>query len=261
MNALDHQAIQRSLAPHFGDLLRTSQKRPQVVQLSLPYYHEDGDRFDIYLKQKEDGAFLLTDAAMTVMRLSYSYDLSTEKKLEVFHRILKENALAEDDGAIQLEVPSLSVLPAYIYQYAQGLAKVSSMKYFSREVVASLFFEELEDFVNEKLAQYHPQRKVYPIEGKEEYPVDFLLKPDNSPKSVYLFGINSNDKANLATIVCQQALLMNQAFVSVVVCEDVERLSKKHRKRLSDVCDKPYSSLAACREFGTQYLERQFAQV
>ena len=84
----------------FSNKINLSEKRPGIYQLILPLYHEDGDMVDIFIEQSSDESIRLCDYGMTLMRLSYSYEIDTENKESIFQKILIENYLSEENGNI-----------------------------------------------------------------------------------------------------------------------------------------------------------------
>jgi hypothetical protein len=156
---------------------------------------------DIFLDEARNGTSKLriSDHGMTLMRLTYSYDLDTPNKQRIFSRILAENRIQEADGRLYIEADPEALYPA-ILQFAQTVAKVSSMQYFKREVIQSLFYEQLDEFIQEHLAAYNPRPGVLPIPDHDEYEVDYQF--DVGPRPLYLFGVKEKDKARLVTISC-----------------------------------------------------------
>ncbi len=63
---------------------------------------------------------------MTLMRLSYSFDVDTPNKERIFQEILSENRIKEENGNLFLETTPESLYPA-VLQFAQTVAKVSNM--------------------------------------------------------------------------------------------------------------------------------------
>src|ERR1039457_6315267 len=84
----------------------------------------------------------ISDHGLTVMRLSYSFEIDTPNKERIFDRILAENGVQDENGAIVLDAPIESLYPA-ILQFAQAVSKVCNMRLFKREVLISLFEEML----------------------------------------------------------------------------------------------------------------------
>jgi hypothetical protein len=71
-------------------------------------------------------------------------DVDTENKQRIFDRILSENRIQEQDGRLYIEAEPEQLYPA-IPQFAQTVAKISSMQYYRRAVIQSLFYEGLEE--------------------------------------------------------------------------------------------------------------------
>ena len=84
----------------------------------------------------------LSDHGMTLMRLSYSFDLDSPNKEKIFQRILLENGVSEEAGEIYMEAEAQSLYPA-LMQFSQTIGKVCNMRLFRRETLHSLFEEML----------------------------------------------------------------------------------------------------------------------
>jgi hypothetical protein len=248
-----------SLRERFNGRIAFRERRPDVLQVLAPLFHEDGDMVDIFLDEPVNGSskIRIGDHGLTLMRLTYNYDLDTENKERIFNRILSENQVQEQDGRLYIEAEPERLYPALL-QFAQTIAKVSSMQYYKREVIQSLFYEQLAEFVEERLAAYNPVRNTQPIPEHDEYEVDYRF--DIDPRPLFLFGIKDNDKARLATISCLEFQRRRIPFKSVMVHQDFESgISKKDRIRITSASDKQFPSLDDFRENGPQFFERESA--
>jgi len=116
-----NQEIISKLKSQFNGRISFSEKRPNVWQLFLPFYHEDGDMIEIYV-QREDQLWKICDYAMGIMRLSYHYDIDTENKEKIFQKIVSENGLQEEEGNICIYSESNDLYPS-IMQFVQGISK------------------------------------------------------------------------------------------------------------------------------------------
>jgi hypothetical protein len=114
------------LSGGFNDHVEVREKRPGVMKLIVPMFHEDGDMVDIFLEELADGRVRVSDRGLSLMRLSYGFDLDTENKDRIFRRILNENRIQEDRGNLFVEVA-----PGHLYSavlnFGQTVAKVSNM--------------------------------------------------------------------------------------------------------------------------------------
>lgn len=252
------------LKPYFNDHLAFREKRPGVVQILAPLFHEDGDMVDLFVDLPVPGVLgngerkvRISDHGLTLMRLSYSYDLDTPNKERIFARMLAENRIEERDGRLSIETDLNGLYPA-ILQFAQAVAKIGSMQYFKREVIQSLFYEQLGQFIDERLGAYHPSRQALPIPDHDEYEVDFAF-PEGA-RQIYLFGVKDDSKARLVSIACREFQIRGLRFRSVVVHQDFEaNLTKKDRARITNASDKQFSSLDEFRENGPAWFEREAA--
>ena len=248
-----------TLVREFNGHLAFQERRPGILQVLAPLFHEDGDMVDIFLDEPTNGSgkVRIGDHGLTLMRLSYTYDLDTENKQRIFNRILAENRIQEQDGRLFIEADPERLYPALL-QFAQTVAKLSSMQYFKREVIQNLFYEQLAEFVEEKLAAYKPRRATFPIPDHDEYEVDYQL--DTGHRPVFLFGVKDNDKARLATISCLEFQRRGIPFKGVIVHQDFESgITKKDRTRITSASDKQFPSLNDFRENGPQFFEQERA--
>lgn len=246
------------LRAQFNDKVDVRERRPGIYQLIAPLYHEDGDMVDIFLEEgkRSSDTVRICDHGMTLMRLSYSYEINTSNKERIFQTILSENRVEEDNGNIFIEAKPESIYPA-ILQFAQTVAKISNMQLFKREVIQSLFYEMLEEFVTTTLNKYNPNPKTYPIPDRDDLEVDFQF--DIKDRPIYLFGVKDNAKARLTTISCLEFQRAKIPYRSFVVHEDFEALTRKDRSRITSASDKQFPSLDDFKENAEQAFEREAA--
>lgn len=248
------------LRAQFGNFVRMEEKRPNIQQVFAPLYHEDGDMMDIFLdlpKEHDLSAgwkIRISDHGMTLMRLSYTFDIDTPNKEKIFQRILSENGVNEEDGVLYVETEVESLYPA-LMQFSQAIGKVCNMRLFRRETLFSLFEEMLEEFIRERLARYNPTPSVFPIPGRDDLEVDWQFRPNGVP--IYLFGVKDNARARLATISCLEFQRNRLPFRSIMVHEDFDKIGRKDRIRLTSACDKQFTSLDDFKENAEQYFDRE----
>jgi hypothetical protein len=242
----------------FNNRVAFSEKRPGIFQLVAPFYHEDGDMIEIFLEKSPEnrGMKRICDHGMTLMRLSYSYELDTPRKQEIFRRILSENLVSENAGNLYIDVEPERLYPA-ILQFAQVVAKVSNMRLYKREVIHSLFFEMIEEIMETQLRGFDPRKSYFPIPEHDEYEVDWCI--NSRAKPLFVFGVNGTARARLATLSCQKFLLEEIKFRSIMILESLDVIGKKDQARLMSVADKQFPSLEDFKENAEKYLERELA--
>lgn len=123
----------RKIESSFQNRISLFEKRPGIYQIELPYYHEDGDMIDIFVVPKENGVIEICDFGMTLMRLSYSYEIDTPNKESIFQKILRENRLEEIDGNIVFSSKEDTIFSDILHT-VQCFAKIGSMRFFKKEM-------------------------------------------------------------------------------------------------------------------------------
>lgn len=249
--------IREILKSEFNRHVSFRERRPGIIQVLAPLYHEDGDMVDVYLNMpKHDGdAIRISDHGMTLMRLSYSYEIDSPTKRRILDRILSENGVSEDRGRFYLETTPEHLYPALL-QFAQTVAKVSNMQMFKREVVQNLFYETLNDFVASKLSPYKPQQHFMPIPERDDLDVDWLFPLPS--RNIYLYGVRDTSKARLVGLECLEYQKLQIPFRSVIIHEDLENgLSKKDQRRITNIADKQFATLPDFLSDAENYFARE----
>lgn len=232
------------------------EKRKGIYQILCPFYHEDGDMYDIFLEPGAPGEVRICDHGLTLMRLSYTYELDTPKKEEVFNRILKEHGIQNEDGNLFIEAPQQYALEAF-FRFTQAISKITNLSLFKREVVRAMFYEDLRSFIQNSFASFHPEEKYLPLKDREDLEVDFYFPSAKRP--IYLFGIRDNPKARLSAICCLEYLRRGLFFRSIAVHEDFESLSSRDRRITTSAMDKQFVDLEDFQQNGPSYIEREIA--
>lgn len=249
--------ILESLRSEFNSHVAFREKRPGIMQVLAPLFHEDGDMIDIFidLPANSSAPIRISDHGLTLMRLSYSYNIETPMKRKVFGRILSENGISEDRGRLFLETTQEGLYPALL-QFAQTVAKVSNMQAFKREIVENLFYEMLEDFIQSTLAVYRPEPHFLPIPERDDLEVDWRFDVPRRP--IFLYGVKDNSKARLAALYCLEFQRNRIPFRSAIVHEDFENgLSRKDQTRITSAADKQFTSLDDFKMNAEQYFARE----
>jgi len=244
------------LKGQFNNQINVLEKRVGIFQLIAPLYHEDGDMVDIFLEEAKDapGRVRVCDHGMTLMRLSYDFDLNTENKERVFQEILTENAISEDDGNLFIDATPESLYPT-IMQFAQTVAKVSNIQVLRREIIRGLFYDEFGEFVEADLARYTPQRRYFPLPERDDLEVDYLL--NSSARPIYLFAVKDATKARLVTISCLEFRQHRLPFRGFVVHEDLSALPRKDQTRITSAAHKQFPTLPDFMVLGMQFIDEE----
>jgi hypothetical protein len=252
MNAQD--TLRQSLGQRIG----FRDRAPGVSQIIAPIFYEDGDMIDLFLDTRANNpnSIRVTDAGMTLMKLSYSFDIDTQNKERLFDRILSENQVKFQDGEIFLD-STPEDLGTSMLHLSQVIAKVSSLQYLKRQVISSLFYEQLGEFIGRDLKNFDPKQNYAPLQDRPELEADWAFEVGVRP--LYLFGVKDSSKARLAAVSCLEFQKRDLPFRSVIVHEDFESLRKKDQSIITNASDKQFSSLRAFTEDGRKFFEREAA--
>lgn len=240
----DVEPLQRSLCQAFCDDVKVRQHAGRV-SVTLPMAGRDGDRMVAYLSRTPAG-WRVSDMGTTMMRLSYENDLDrllSGARAELFETILRESGVSEDDGELFVEVPA-DALPRGLFILGQALTRIEDLGLWTRARIESTFYDDLRNVLYGFLPAEELEQD-YVVEGvpnAENYPVDYFIHTQARP--LYLFGVASQSKARLATIILQHLQVHAPRFESLVVCEDIDRIPKLDRNRLMNAANDIVPSIA-----------------
>ena len=244
--------IEQTLTGVLGRDFSIVRDEDSALQLYAPFFHEDGDMYSIYIDETEDGAVVIRDFGNTLMRVSYTFEIDTDNKRNILERIASSNNAILEDGELMIR-STLSTLPADVLRFSQVIAKVSNVKILRREIVRSMFLEEFGTFVADELKEYKIQPKYAPTDDPDLF-VDFAIP---SKRSLYVFGVDSDIKAQKVIISCLNFQKMNLSFRSIIVHKQFDDLAKFSRNQITNIADKQYTSLDEFMRSGKEYLNRE----
>jgi hypothetical protein len=209
-----------------------------------PFRFEDGDHFGIVLK-REDGNWILTDEATTLMHLSYridEQDLEVGTRGEIIENSLQGFSVQNRDGELIIPVSEGRFGDA-LYNFVQAIARVNDVTYLSRERVRSTFMEDFRALLRSSVA---PERLTFDWtdpdhDPHKRYPVDARINGIKMP--LFVYALPNDEKVSVATISLLTFDKWSIPFQSMAVFEEQELISRKTLARFTDVCDKAFSSL------------------
>ncbi len=250
INKVNHLLCDRAKAS-----FEVYERRHGTYQLIIPILHEDGDMVDIYFQDSPKGEnyVRVCDFGMAIMRLSYAYEINTDSRRRIFDSILMNSGVQNEKGNLYLDTP-LSMLYESILQFAGCVQKICNMRYWSREMVRSTFYEDLKEYTTTELRNFSPQPDVTPIADYELITVDWSLSHNN--RKFYLFGVRGNSKAKSTAIALLELKRASLMFTSLVIHENMLELGTKEAAYLTKNADKQYLKLDDFREDGIPDINR-----
>lgn len=234
---IDVASLQKQLCSTFCQDVRVS-LCDGFARVNLPMTGRDGDGFTAYLQPTSSG-WRISDMGSTMMRLSYENDLNklfTGARGKLFETILKEGGLAEEDGELYLDVPA-DAIPRGLFTLGQGLTRVEDIGLWTRSRIESTFYEDLAAVLESFLPpeQFERGYVVPGVPNGDSYPVDYFIRTQRRP--LYLFGVNTKEKAMLTTIILQHLMAAQQDFDSMVICANIEDIPKLDKRRLTNAAN------------------------
>ena len=263
---LDLTKLKETLCTSLCKEVNLYPRQDNRIIVDTPFRFPDGDSLLILAEPISTGGLRLSDCGHTLMHLSYSMDVDDIAKPgngnELFQRIINENGLSFESGQIFVDVCADDIGRA-VFRLGQALSQIFDLSFLSRNRVSLTFYEDLDRAIHLVSPDVRIQ-KNYIVENRdsaEDYPIDYRLDFPRGGLPLFLFGIPSNEKAKLATLVIQYWRAEGLQFTSFIVFQDQLRISRSDVARLTNVGDESISSLGAIadmrRKFKRLYRTRE----
>lgn len=235
--------------------IKLKKKRADLYQVLLPVYYEDGDMVDVFIEPVPDEnlKIRLVDYGTTLMKLSYTYELNTPSKENIFNRILIHSGIEENGGNLSLACEP-DLLFESLMQFTGCQQKILNMKMWHRETIRSMFMEDLEHFIYGDMQRFNPDKNIAPL---KDYPVvEADYKLTFSEKTFYIFAVGNKDKAKNSAIALLEFQKAGLKYIGVVVHESIDSLPKKDQIYLTQNADKQFLNLDDFRKNVSSFIER-----
>lgn len=232
---------------------------PDVLRILAPFFHEDGDMYDIFIRE-EEGKLQICDFGMTLMRLSYKTDLDTDGKQKFFSKIILNNGVENESGNLTM-FTTYETFFTDLMQYQIAVSKVSNLDVLRRELISNMFFEQLSAFVSNQLGKTYKniQRHFQPT-NESGYVVDFAIL-DKQEKPIYIMAVKDSLSALRATSLCLRVsnLGLNHTSIAVHDNTSTSSIAKRDQDALTNAVDKQYTSLMDFESQAENFISRQIA--
>lgn len=245
-----------SIRNNFTGIFDLYQRTENLFQVIIPIFHEDGDMVDVYIEKKEDdrdGKIKILDCGMTLMKLSYSYEIDSSSKENIFNTILVQNNVVNIDGNLSLDT-SFDLLYQNLMQFIGCQQKILNMRLWQREIIRSVFFDEFKRTIEVDFKNFKPKSHVVPLKDYPVIEVDYSLEFQEKP--FYIFGVNNKDKAKNSAIALLEFQKAKLKFISIIIHENFEELPKKDQMYLTQNADKQFPTLKNFQENGFETITR-----
>ena len=246
--ALDHIRLESLLCERLCATVRIQQRDDGMLMLESPFTFPDGDHYPIYLSESSTGGVQLSDRGHTLMHVSYEHDVDAfydGARAALREQIVRECGIEENSGIFSIEAP-LDQVAIALFRFGQALTKIHDLTFLSRDRSASTFYEDLRILIFTIVDEESVEMDYIPtnVPSGINYPVDYRIQ-GRGERSVFLYGVQSRDKARLTTIMLSHFLLHGHVFESVIVYADQQEIPRLDLARLTNVAGTAVASLDA----------------
>jgi hypothetical protein len=237
------------------DQVQLAQEGMDRYRVFTPFLFEDGDHLAIVLR-RESAGWILSDEGHTYMHLTYDIeekDFQKGTRQKIITNALSVFKVEDRDGELMLAIQEDHYGDA-LFSFSQALLKITDVAYLSRERVRSTFMEDFRAFISETVPEH---RRIFDWHDPRQDPQGMYnvdCRVNGMERPLFVFALPGDDKARDATISLLQFEKMGLSLRSMAVFEDQESVNRKVLARLSDVCEKQFSSLGANKERIVRYL-------
>lgn len=245
------------LGRELNNRISSLEKRPGIVQILAPFYHEDGDMQEIYIKEGErPDTWILSDFGMTLMRLSYTFDSLNDSRQALIERMVDENGLRLVEDRIEVETNAKSLFYDYM-NMNRAISQISALKYQRHRRVASMFMEDVLGALMDKLSTYNPIRDYCPIEDRDDLRVDINLPIPQKP--FFIYAAREDQRYLRAGLTCSELRTLGVRFRSIILLESEKTISLANWKSVTNIVDKQFVGQTEILSRLPEYIEREIA--
>ena len=249
------EAIEGDFKKKVCEKIRLVNEGVDRYRVFTPFMFEDGDHLSIVLR-RENSAWTLADEGHTYMHLTYDLDeraLQQGTRQKIISNALSVFRVEDREGELLLDVADEQFGDA-LYSFIQALMKVTDVSFLSRERVRSTFMEDFHAILAESIPE---DRRAFdwndPVHDPQGmYTVDCRI--NGMARPLFVFALPNDDRVRDSTIALLKFENWRVAHRSLAIFEDQESINRKALARLSDVCEKQFSSLGANRDRVRNYL-------
>jgi len=225
-----------------------------IYKVYYPFYHEDGDMYDIFLRITDQGRLELCDMGATLMRLSYDFELNSDTRIKILGDILQANCIENTNGNLHLSTTERDFLQNLL-SFSLTVSKIVSMDILKRENVYGLFIEQVREYITDRVQHaYKVSSDVEPIKSLP-YKISYELTQINKTP-IFLSAINSTLQAVRTTAVYSQLRQSKRPCITVAVHENFDSLASIDRNAITNATDNQYTSFHDFQSDFESYLEK-----
>lgn len=221
-------------------------------EITAPYLDRNNDYIQIYLK-KIDDEYLLTDDSATINGLlQEGCSLDSDKRKELLQLTLNGHGVSRKNNALQIKAAEDNFAHCK-HSLLQAMLAVNDMFYLATPHIASLFLEDVENWLNESEIRYTPSAAFIGQSGLAQK-FDFVIPKSPEAPERFINTIN-NPIRNSAEIMIfnwldTTSIRTNESRAYAFLNDDKREISKNVLSALTeyDIVAVPWSKHEDVRE-------------
>ena len=252
---MEYGEILEAIKTSFGNNIGLKNIKPNVFQVLIPYYHEDGDMIDIFIEEIW-GQLVIKDFGQTLMRLSYVTDIDTKNKKQIFNNILASMRVQSDNGILYVNVQKLENICGDIMDMAAAITKVSDISLLKRETIKSMFYEYFDKYITETFWIYDLHKDyIFEQDKAKEYEAPYALLSTKLTSPIVVFPILTTDKCKDAIMSTLSYKLRKIPVRTIWVFQDYEDIQGTAYSKFTNLAHKSFITLDGAKEYMGEYVE------
>lgn len=228
------ETIENLVRDALGGSASVKTRRPRLFQVGVPAYMADGDGASVFVREHDDGRLAVSDMGRTLMRLSYTRDI-TDRVEEDLSRLAAVHGFALVDGELVATIG-----PREIAAGVLGLVQVESEAESSIQIASSrreqatAFRVTVREALKEIFAERCHLNFSDPVVDPEgDYAIDAVIDGANTLGVFVVANDFEVDRALVHKAKLDPVLLRrNPRRYWVAVPRDVGELSPRSRRKL-----------------------------
>lgn len=169
-------------------------------ELTTPFLDRHNDYLQVVAKANTEGKFVLSDDGYILSDLRASgAEISTPKRREILATILRGFGVREENHRLVVDATQRN-LGQKVHALVQAMLAVNDMFVLAQPRVESLFYEDVESYLEENDVRFSPRVKITGVSGFD-HAIDFLIPASRSQPERLVKAINNPSKNNIESLL------------------------------------------------------------
>jgi hypothetical protein len=177
----------------------SAEQLENACELTTPFLDRHNDHLQIYAI-KENGKIVLSDDGYILSDLrSSGLDYTTPKRKQILESILNGLGIKTDNRQLFVEASTRN-LGQRLHSLIQAMISVNDMFVMAQPRVATFFWEDVRDWLDENDVRYSPRVKITGRTGFD-HGIDFLIPKSRTRPERIIQAINAPTRNNISSYI------------------------------------------------------------